>query len=655
MTQPEYAWTPERLIHYPLITDLDLSADGKRIVYTVREPVLTEERSKFVTHLYRVSAEGGEPLRLTYGQASNSSPRWSPDGRYIAFLSDRASPDGGGDDNKVNLHVMRADGGEAWPLTDVEKSVQALAWSPDGMRLALTMVPLDSEGKKAADKAGDDPILWHVEHERAWLWVIPLVQGDKPLPEPQALTGDDRHVTSFDWTPDSGALAFTHRPTPVEDDWPETGLAVVTADEGEPAIRELARVSAWQASCRVHGDLVACVTPEGPASWTICHRIALYPLDGGEPRLLALTPDARPYLIGGSGDGSQVYVLEASRTSSAILALPIDGREPTTVTEGEGYLSLVKASCEDTFAFINQDLDQPNHICIMQAGAEGWREVLRPALPDWPTAKVPRSRIMRWPSEDGLEIEGILTLPLGYREGRAYPTLVVVHGGPMSVFSQSYVAGPGLYPTASFAERGYAILRVNPRGSSGYGAEFRAANKRDWGGGDYADIMGGLERLIERGIADPERLGIMGWSYGGYMTSWTITQTSRFRAASVGAGVTNSMSFNGTTDISSFIPDYFDAEYWDDLELYRAHSAMFQVEGVTTPTLIQHGEKDVRVPLGQGKELYNALVRQGVEVQLVIYPRQGHGPSEPRLIMDVMRRNLDWFDRWVMGDSVGAV
>ena len=655
MTQPEYAWTPERLIHYPLITDLDLSADGKRIVYTVREPVLTEERSKFVTHLYRVSAEGGEPLRLTYGQASNSSPRWSPDGRYIAFLSDRASPDGGGDDNKVNLHVMRADGGEAWPLTDVEKSVQALAWSPDGMRLALTMVPLDSEGKKAADKAGDDPILWHVEHERAWLWVIPLVQGDKPLPEPQALTGDDRHVTSFDWTPDSGALAFTHRPTPVEDDWPETGLAVVTADEGEPAIRELARVSAWQASCRVHGDLVACVTPEGPASWTICHRIALYPLGGGEPSLLALTPDARPYLIGGSGDGSQVYVLEASRTSSAILALPIDGREPTTVTEGEGYLSLVKASCEDTFAFINQDLDQPNHICIMQAGAEGWREVVRPALPDWPAAKMPQSRIMRWPSEDGTEIEGILTLPLDYREGRAYPTLVVVHGGPMSVFSQSYVAGPGLYPTASFAERGYAILRVNPRGSSGYGAEFRAANKRDWGGGDYADIMGGLERLIERGIADPERLGIMGWSYGGYMTSWTITQTSRFRAASVGAGVTNSMSFNGTTDISGFIPDYFDAEYWDDLEVYRAHSAMFQVKGVTTPTLIQHGEEDVRVPLGQGKELYNALVRQGVEVQLVIYPRQGHGPSEPRLIMDVMRRNLEWFDRWIMGDSVGVV
>jgi dipeptidyl aminopeptidase/acylaminoacyl peptidase len=163
-----------------------------------------------------------------------------------------------------------------------------------------------------------------------------------------------------------------------------------------------------------------------------------------------------------------------------------------------------------------------------------------------------------------------------------------------------------------------------------------------------------VDHLIERGISDPERLGIMGWSYGGYMTSWTITQTSRFKAASVGAGVTNLMSFNGTTDIPGFLPDYFEAEFWDDPTVYQEHSAMFQVKGVTMPTLIQHGEEDKRVPLSQGKELYNALKRQGVEVEMVIYPRQEHGPSEPRLIMDVMQRNLDWFDRWIMeGEDEG--
>jgi dipeptidyl aminopeptidase/acylaminoacyl peptidase len=217
----------------------------------------------------------------------------------------------------------------------------------------------------------------------------------------------------------------------------------------------------------------------------------------------------------------------------------------------------------------------------------------------------------------------------------------------MSLFSQNYLAASAHYPIVAFAERGYAILRVNPRGSGGYGAAFRAANKRDWGGGDYADILCGVDRLIERGISDPERLGIMGWSYGGYMTSWTITQTSRFKAASVGAGVTNLMSFNGTTDIPGFVPDYFEAEFWDDPAVYREHSAMFQIKDVTTPTLIQHGQEDKRVPLSQGKELYNALKRQGVEVEMIIYPRQEHGPSEPRLIMDVIQRNLDWFDRWI--------
>src|SRR6185369_12612220 len=177
-------------------------------------------------------------------------------------------------------------------------------------------------------------------------------------------------------------------------------------------------------------------------------------------------------------------------------------------------------------------------------------------------------------------------------------------------------------PVAAFAAKGYAVLRPNPRGSSGYGAKFRYANYGDWGGGDFRDLMTGVDHVIKMGVADPERLGVMGWSYGGFMTSWTITQTKRFRAASVGAGVTNLMSFTGTADIPGFLPDYFQGEFWDNLELYRAHSAMFQVKGVTTPTLILHGENDVRVPVSQGYELYNALKRQKVPVRMVTYPRQ---------------------------------
>ncbi len=644
----EYTWTPETLVHYPSITALDISPDGERIVYAVREPIIREEESKFVSHLYLVSAEGGEPLRLTHGEASHSSPRWSPDGQYIAFLSDRA-------DDENDLYVMHAEGGEARPLTQSEKGVQAFAWSPDGTRLALSMVTADSEEEKQKERAKNDPILWDEDHDRAQLWVLPLVEGGNELPEPEAVTKDTYHVTDFDWTPNGTSLAFVHQPTPVEDDWPKNHLSLVEVDKDEPHIREIAHVGAWNAICKVRGEWIACTTGERPISWTINQRIVLYPLEEGEPLPLAMTEDARPSIIDWSDDGRYLYILENSGTSSAIHALPTDAAgPPSTLIDGHGYLSQVRVSNVDTFAMVAEEMDRPNHICTMHADTGEQDEVVHPIGHAWPDTKVPKSEILHWRSDGGredvpsLEIEGILTLPLDDPLKKPYPTLVVVHGGPMSLFSETYLATSSYYPLLTFAERGYAILRVNPRGSGGYGADFRAANKRDWGGGDYADIVQGLDLLIARGISDPERLGIMGWSYGGYMTSWAITQTSRFNAASVGAGVTNLMSFNGTTDIPGFVPDYFDAEFWEDLAVYREHSPMFQIEGVTTPTLIQHGEEDERVPLGQGKELYNALNRQDVEVEMVIYPRQEHGPTEPRLIMDIMQRNLDWFDRWIM-------
>jgi dipeptidyl aminopeptidase/acylaminoacyl peptidase len=191
------------------------------------------------------------------------------------------------------------------------------------------------------------------------------------------------------------------------------------------------------------------------------------------------------------------------------------------------------------------------------------------------------------------------------------------------------------------------VLRPNPRGSSGYGKKFRYANYGDWGGGDFEDVMAGVNHVIKKGIADANRLGVMGWSYGGYLAAWAITQTKRFKAASVGAGVTNLISFSGTTDIPSLLPDYLRGEPWDQFAIYFSRSAIFQVKGVTTPTLIQHGEHDPRVPLGQAQELHNALKRQGCTTMLILYPRTRHLISEPKLLVDCMNRNLQWFDRYL--------
>ena len=258
-----------------------------------------------------------------------------------------------------------------------------------------------------------------------------------------------------------------------------------------------------------------------------------------------------------------------------------------------------------------------------------------------------KTEAVKWKSKDGREIEGLLTYPVGYTAGTKVPLILNIHGGPAGVFLQNYIGGRGSYPLATFASKGYAILRPNPRGSSGYGTEFRRANFKDWGGMDYEDLMTGVDHVIAMGVADPNRLGVMGWSYGGYMTSTIITKTKRFKAASAGAPVTNLMSFNGTADIPSFVPDYFGGEFWENPEVYAKHSAMFNIKGVTTPTLVQHGEADIRVPIEQGYQLYTALKRQGVPTRMLILPRQPHGPNEPKMQIAAMQSNLDWFEKYL--------
>jgi dipeptidyl aminopeptidase/acylaminoacyl peptidase len=258
-----------------------------------------------------------------------------------------------------------------------------------------------------------------------------------------------------------------------------------------------------------------------------------------------------------------------------------------------------------------------------------------------------RTEVVRWKSKDGKDIEGLLTYPVGYQAGQRVPLILNVHGGPAGVFTQAFIGGRGVYPLATFASRGFAILRPNPRGSSGYGADFRRANIQDWGFGDYQDLMAGVDRVVEMGVADADRLGVMGWSYGGFMTSWIVTQTKRFKAASAGAPVTNLMSFNGTADIPSFIPDYIGGQSWDAFDRYQKHSPMFNVKGVTTPTMIQHGDADVRVPISQGYEFYNALKQQGVPTRMLVLPRQPHGPTEPKMQLAAMKANLEWFEKYL--------
>ena len=629
-------WTPEEMMKVKSIGSVLVSPDGKRAVFTVIEPVMTEDKSEFTTQVWMAKADGSEAFPFTSGDKSSTNPQWSPDVHLIAFTSSRTG--------KNNIWLIRTDGGEAEQLTDVKSGVETLAWSPDGRWIAFTMSDPPSEQEEKDQKARNDARVVGENIKLTHLWVIPVEKDAEGKREARRLTKADFNVADWDWSPDGKTIIFSHVPTPGADDWTRSDIS--TVDVGSAELKPFASTGAAEASPMYSPDgrWVAFRASDNPPTWGFMGWIFIAPSAGGPAKRLAPTYDEQPEVLGWSADGKWVYFTETRGTTTSIGALPVDGGAAKVLNPGErAVFDANLNSTRTAFGLSRQSWDRAPEAFV--ASADAWSPVqvsqVNSEAPQHPLGK---TEVIRWKAPDKREIEGLLTYPVGYTPGRRLPLLLIVHGGPTGVFVQSYIANRSQYPIAAFSARGWAVLRSNIRGSSGYGSEFRYANYKDWGGMDYRDLMAGVDEVIRLGVADPDRLGVMGWSYGGYMTSWIITQTRRFKAASIGAPVTNLMSFTGTTDISGFIPDYLGAEFWDDLSSYIKHSAMFNIKGVTTPALIQQGEQDVRVPIGQGYELYNALKRQGTKVKMVAYPRQPHGLREPRLILDAGRRNIEWFD-----------
>ncbi|HEV3469582.1 MAG TPA: S9 family peptidase [Pyrinomonadaceae bacterium] len=631
-------WTPELMMKVRPVGPVRVSPDGRRVAYVVTDAVMTPERSEYVSQVYAADADGSNPVQLTFGDKSSTNPQWSPDGAALAFTSTRK-------ENKSNLYLLRMAGGEAEPLTDVKSGVANFDWSPDGRSIAFTMPDAKSEDEEKLAKGKDD---WRWVDESvkpARLYVIPVERDAAGKREPRRLTAGDLHVGGFDWSPDGRSIVFSHTRSPKVNDWPSADVSAVDVSGGR--VTALASTPAAETSpvYSPDGRHVALVVSDNPPRWAQSGTINVLPAAGGAPRALAASHDGQPNIAGWSPDGRAIYFSEARGTGTRVYALDVASNKIVDVNTTEEVLTGVNLNRGGRFlGFTAQSSDRAPEAYVTPVDKYAPVQVSR-ANADIPKAPLGKTEVVRWKSADGREVEGLLTYPVNYQTGARVPLILNVHGGPAGVFQQTFIAARGAYPIAAFAARGYAVLRPNPRGSSGYGTEFRRANIKDWGFGDYQDLMAGVDKVVEMGVADPGRLGVMGWSYGGYMTSWIITQTKRFKAASAGAPVTNLMSFTGTADIPAFIPDYFGGQPWEVIDIYRKHSPMFNVRGVTTPTLIQHGEADDRVPVSQGYELYNALRAQGVPARMLVLPRQPHGPNEPKMILKVMQTNLEWFER----------
>jgi len=636
--QTPTAWTPELSMEVRSVGSVVPSPDGRLVAYTQTRAVMEAEKSEQLTHVFLARADGSRRLQLTQGEKSATSPRYSPDGRFVYFLSDRSS--------KQNIYRIPVDGGEAEMLTDWKGSLGSYRVSPDGKWVAFAAAEESKEKEKAKKEKTDFQVV-DEKPENHGLWLIPTEADAEDKRPPKKLAAGAFHIAQLEWSPDSRSIAFEHWPMPGADYWTKADISEVDLESGN--VKKLATTEAAESSplYSPDGRHLAFALSTIPPRWPGEVRIALLPRQGGDVRALPLTHDERPSLVGWSSGSDRILFTETNRTRGAIFSMPVDGPPAVFYEPPRGTAGSVELNSTGThIGFVYEAPDEAAEAYLMALSGGKPARVSRANL-DLPKLPIGETKIVRWKSKDGLEIDGLLTYPVAYQAGTKVPLILNIHGGPAGIFTENFIGRPGIYPLAAFAAKGYAVLRPNPRGSGGYGKKFRFANVNDWGGKDYEDLMTGVDHVIAIGVADPDRLAVMGWSYGGFMTSWIITQTKRFKAAVVGAAVTNLWSFTGTADIPGFLPDYFSGEPWENFEAYRKHSPMFHVKGVTTPALVLHGEADVRVPVSQGFEYYNALKRQGVTTKMVTYPRTPHGPREPKFMLDIMNRHIDWLEKYV--------
>ena len=621
-----------------------ISPDGKMVAYTLSYSDMKENERH--TEIWMVAAEGGKSRRFTTGK-NDAAPAWSPDGQTLAFISTR----GTGDAAKPQIYLLSPFGGESEKLTDSKTGVSSFTWSPDSKHIAyVAQVPLtDAEEKKQKDKDDAQVVDTNFRYSHLWTIEVNSTASSSERVTAKEIIKADLVLSDPQFSPDGKRISYTANPTTKADDGNLSDIYITNFD-GSGAPRKLYENPGPDFGARWSPDgkwisFSSRDTKNGNLGFPGLHIIAA---EGGTSRQVIPNFDRTFSSVTWSRDGSTLYFSSPQRTTSQLFSVPASGGEAKMISSGDAVISGASfTNNADKIAFTRGDVQHPADVYISSAASFNPTKLTdhNPQLKD---IALGRSEVIKWKSKDGLEIEGVLIYPVGYEAGKRYPLIANIHGGPSGAWMQSFPGSWGNFAHV-WAGKGWATFLPNVRGSSGYDEKFLLSNVKDWGGGDYQDIQTGLDELIKRGIADPEKLGQAGWSYGGYMTAWTLTQTNRFKAVMVGAGLTNMYSMYSTNDLQSVLDGYFGGEPWDMTDLYWSRSAMAHIKKAKTPTLILHGGNDTRVPTGQAQELYMGLKKNNVPVQLVFFPREGHGLMEPRHQLDKMKREYAHFAKFVLG------
>jgi dipeptidyl aminopeptidase/acylaminoacyl peptidase len=645
-----------------------ISPDGQWVAFTVTQ--LDRERDRSDSDVWMAPMDGGDAVRLTTSDEPESSPRWSPDGRWLAFLSSR-------DRDSAQVWLLPRGGGEARVLTDIDQGVSDFEWSPDSSSLALLV--RDAEEKEAqgddAENEGDgaderpEPIVvtrlqfkrdgvGYLDERRTHVYVFDV--ADRSMFQ---LTDGPYDDGSPAWSPDGESIAFVSNRTEEPDANDNSDVFVVAVREGAEPRRLTTFVGA---------DDAPAFTPDGrylvysqggdPADvWYDTNDLALVPVAGGEPRLLTEGLDRNVVSPRVSPDGSSVLFVLEDYGAQRLARVPLTGGAITDVLAGERVVSAYDVGPAGEVVVLESRPQYPDEIArVVRASGTGFvagqdtapgdalRRITR--MNDEFLAGVELAPVQTFEAvnEEGLTIQGFLTLPPDAEEGARLPTLLRIHGGPVAQFGHEFNTEWQI-----LAAHGYAMVAANPRGSSGRGRDFSHAIWADWGNRDFVDVMAAVDHVIDMGVADPDRLGVGGWSYGGILTNYVITKTDRFKAAISGASEVNYTANYGHDHYQRVWEDELGLP-WETTDLWIRISPFFHVANVTTPTLVLCGQEDWNVPLQNSDQLYQALRRLGVPTELVIYPGESHGISRPSFQVDRYERYIDWYDRWVKGEAAAA-